>query len=394
MELLISLEKSVCLQLKKKSANLMANKYIIIHYYTVQPSYRAQKEHVEVLSRRFMNDYETKDGMKKNEIRTKLRLSVLDEIKKPGVQASHTIEELVQITLESKSPELLSDIFEVINIMSHPPDINVPQQATDTSNKTCTDKTCTDSSTDNKSISQLNTSSISSFELPIDILSFPGLSSDCPFKSESSNKKIVKQRQSIMKSSKDNVKKTTISKESMKRSIKLEVKTNEVPPGSEEEKVILPQSTKEKDDLIKQSEKGEHLVQADANQEVDEGEKVFDDVLVDDIQAISPSVRRSARLASHETVKDRKRKAKNIDKETKFTETKPSKRRRKMTSKAPKHRNIISSTSSDDRIDIEEERNQSPSDKTVKNTSSGSPPRMIVTRSYKIAKSTDDETED
>ena len=48
----------------------------------MQPSYRAQKEHVEVLSRRFLNDYETKEGTGKNEVRMKLRLSVLEEIKK------------------------------------------------------------------------------------------------------------------------------------------------------------------------------------------------------------------------------------------------------------------------------------------------------------------------
>ena len=45
---------------------------------------------------------------------------LIDMLHRPGVQANHTMEELVENTLESKSSELFQNILSIIDSMLHP----------------------------------------------------------------------------------------------------------------------------------------------------------------------------------------------------------------------------------------------------------------------------------
>ncbi|XP_019848947.1 PREDICTED: transcriptional regulator ATRX homolog [Amphimedon queenslandica] len=152
-----------------------------------EPSYRAQKEHVEVLSRRFLHDYETKE-MTKNDVRTKLRLSVLEEIKKPGVQASQTMEELVDKTLESKSGELFKKILDIVDNMLHPPEPHPPNDTSilNSSHQPTGISTLSDP-TPPTSVAGTGLAG-NTFELPIDLLSFSSGSSSSNLKKEAIKK--------------------------------------------------------------------------------------------------------------------------------------------------------------------------------------------------------------
>lgn len=80
-----------------------------------EPSFRSHGEHVEVLSRRYLQEYKCKSDPTKNELRVKLKDYAVSVIGNPELQIGMPLATLVEKALESKAKELLPRIMEAVD---------------------------------------------------------------------------------------------------------------------------------------------------------------------------------------------------------------------------------------------------------------------------------------
>ena len=322
---------------------------------------------------------------------------LIDTLHRPGVQANHTMEELVENTLESKSSELFQNILSIIDSMLHPP----PSQSNDshpTQQDMSTKSTVNEVSLLQGSTQSLGTTS-STFELPIDLLELPGLSTNTKQDlSKKSNRQKTKPSENV---SKESNKKTSSTSTSVKETIKKQALVTSNNEQSKESETVRPAKSKHNDVINtaitseEKSEKKENVlketleedavketVKESSNSEVvamttgvsddvenketsesdEREEKVFDE----EPAVTSPKVmvRRSARLASHgngETIERKRKNSEENEKRNKRKKDDDTTSSNLTTSR--KCRTIISTSSEDYQstaaLDIEEDDNNS-----------------------------------
>ena len=324
---------------------------------------------------------------------------------RPGVQANHTMEELVENTLESKSSELFQNILSIIDSMLHPP----PSQSNDShpiQQDTSTKNTVNEVSLLQGSTQSLGTTS-STFELPIDLLELPGLSTNTKQDlSKKSNRQKTKPSENV---SKESNKKTSSTSTSVKETIKKQGLVTSNNEQSKESETVRPAKSKyndvintaitfdekfeKKENVLKETleedtvkdtvkETVKETIKEGSNSEVvamttgvsddvenketsesdEREEKVFDE----EPAVTSPKVmvRRSARLASHGNGETIERKRKNSEENEKRNKRKKDDDTTSSNLTTSRKRRTIISTSSEDyqstaALDIEEDDNNS-----------------------------------
>ena len=320
---------------------------------------------------------------------------------RPGVQANHTMEELVEDTLESKSSELYQNILSIIDSMLHPP----PSQSNDshpTQQDMSTKSTVNEVSLLQGSAQSLGTTS-STFELPIDLLELPGLSTNTKQDlSKKSNRQKTKPSENV---SKESNKKISSTSTSVKETIKKQALVTSNNEQSKESETVRPAKSKHNDDINtaitseEKSEKKENVLketlEEDAvkdavketikegsnfevvamttgvsddveNKETSESDEREEKVFDEEPAVTSPKVmvRRSARLASRGNGETIERKRKNSEENEKRNKRKKDNDTTSSNLTTSHKRRTIISTSSEDyqstaALDIEEDDNNS-----------------------------------